>query len=153
MLGEFLLYYHFFDRYAVPIAASPRSGASPIPTVLTVLFPINQPSGQRSGSAGSENRPTKRKTTICRVTEKQPICALCSENQEKSVKKARINGGKPASPGFMLCAYRFNSANWYLWGCHCREGALLLTSASAEAVKGSFHKNVGRIPSILAFIL
>ena len=32
---------------------------------------------------------------------------------------------------------------------HCREGALLLPSASAEAVEGSFHKNVGRIASIL----
>ena len=40
------------------------------------------------------------------------------------------------------------SANWCLSECHCREGALLLTSASAEAVEGSFHKSVGRIPSI-----
>ena len=33
MLGEFLLSYRFSDRYAVPIAASPTDGASPIPTV------------------------------------------------------------------------------------------------------------------------
>ena len=39
-------------------AASPRSGASPIPTVLTGPILRNELPGQCSGSAGSENRPT-----------------------------------------------------------------------------------------------